>query len=156
MARSTERHAQKSRTREALLAGAHALLTQGQPVTVAAAAAQAGISKATAYRYFSDASVLAAEAGLHVEVASYDRIVAGTRTPRDRLVAISVYMIDLALDHQGAFRQFMARSLDASISEAYAAWRSFGAPSTKSPRPQTRQPPTASFTPSARLPGPRR
>lgn len=103
----------RSRTREAILAGARALLARGEPVTVAAAAADQGISRATAYRYFSDPAVLAAEAGLAVEVLPYETVVAGATTPRARVLAVSRYIFDLSIRNEAAFRQFLARNLDA-------------------------------------------
>ncbi|SFI88719.1 TetR family transcriptional regulator [Albimonas pacifica] len=112
------RAAQKARTRKALLAGARALTARGEEVTVAAAAAEAGISKATAYRYFSDPAALAAEAGLDVAVASYEEVTAQARDLRGRLAAISLYFYELACDHEPAFRQFLARNLDASLTPA--------------------------------------
>lgn len=113
MAGTEGRTAQKTRTREAILAGARDLMARGLPVTVTEAAACSGISKATAYRYFSDPAVLAAEAGLALEVRAYEDIVAGCTTPRQRLRAISLYFFDLALEREPAFRQFLARYLDA-------------------------------------------
>lgn len=112
-----ERTSQKNRTREAILAGARALIERGEPVTVTAAAAESGISKATAYRYFSDPAVLAAEAGLAVEVRDYTEIVQGCDTPREKVLAVSLYMFDLALAHEAAFRQFLARNLDCWLAE---------------------------------------
>ncbi|WP_186399101.1 TetR/AcrR family transcriptional regulator [Stappia sp. P2PMeth1] len=117
MTATRERISQKSRTREAILAGARALIERGEPVTVTAAAAESGISKATAYRYFSDPAVLAAEAGLAVEVRDYAEIVQGCDTPRAKVLAVSLYMFDLALAHEPAFRQFLARSLDCWLAE---------------------------------------
>ncbi|HCT77261.1 MAG TPA: TetR family transcriptional regulator [Micromonosporaceae bacterium] len=49
---STGRRNQKARTREALVAATRALLTEGVTPTVEHAAANAGISRTTAYRYF--------------------------------------------------------------------------------------------------------
>lgn len=114
---SHERRAQKARTRDSLLEGARAVLAQGRTVTIATAAAQAGISKATAYRYFSDPDLLAAEAGLAVQVKPFEDVVAGARTARDKVRAVSLYFFDLALEHETAFRQFLARSLDAWSAE---------------------------------------
>lgn len=108
-----ERHAQKSRTREAILAAARDLVGGGATVTLQAVAERAGVSRATAYRYFSDPSVLAAEAGLALEVERYETIVADCATVQDRLLAISVYFFDLAVAHEAGFRQFLARWLDA-------------------------------------------
>ena len=113
MAENRERRAQKSRTRQALMAAARTLLTDGEIVTVTAAAERAGMSKATAYRYFSDPAILVAEAGLDVEVLSYDQVVAGAATLRDRLRAISLYFLDLAIDHEVKFRQFVGLTLTA-------------------------------------------
>jgi len=48
----TGRTAQKSRTREALVAATRALLGEGQTPNVEDAAERAGISRTTAYRYF--------------------------------------------------------------------------------------------------------
>lgn len=107
----------RSRTREAILAGARALMARGEPVTVAAAAAEQGISRATAYRYFSDPQVLASEAGLAVEVLDYASIVEGADGAHARTLAVSLYIFDLSLAHEAAFRQFLARNLDAWLSE---------------------------------------
>ncbi|OWU83425.1 hypothetical protein ATO6_18410 [Oceanicola sp. 22II-s10i] len=112
-----DRSAQKSRTREAILAGAREVLARGEPVTVNAAAEAAGISRATAYRYFSDPAVLAAEAGLAVQVWPYDKVIEGTVTSREKVLAVSLYIFDLSVQHETAFRTFLARNLDAWIAE---------------------------------------
>ncbi len=106
-------HGKRHRTREAILSGARALIARGEPVTVAAAAAEEGVSRATAYRYFSDPQVLASEAGLAVEVLPYDAVIAGADGPRARTLAVSRYIFDLSVEHEAAFRQFLARNLDA-------------------------------------------
>lgn len=107
-----ERLNQKARTREALLAGARALMERGQRVTVSAAAAESGVSKATAYRYFSDPSVLAVEAGLDVKVRPVEEIVSGARTARERAVRVSLYLFEMATENEQAFRLYLARYLD--------------------------------------------
>lgn len=127
MADSTERTAQKHRTREAILQGARELLGDGAEVTVAAAAKRKGISRATAYRYFKDPDALAAEAGLAVEVAEYSDVVKDAKTVHDRLMAINLYMIDLTLENEIAFRQFLSKTLGASAKEADASLRRRGA-----------------------------
>ncbi|MCT8159870.1 TetR/AcrR family transcriptional regulator [Pseudoruegeria sp. SHC-113] len=105
------RSAQKSRTRAALLDGARELLSKGQPVTVAAAGEARGISKATAYRYFSDAAILVAEAGLDIHVKPYAEVTRGARDLRGKLRAINLYFFDLALENEAAFRQFVGMTL---------------------------------------------
>lgn len=105
------RMAQKQRTRKAILDGARTLLGEGKPVTVAAAAEKHSISKATAYRYFSDPALLVAEAGLDISVKSYEDVVSGTADLRQRLTAISLYFFDLALKHEASFRKFVSMTL---------------------------------------------
>jgi len=117
VAGSTGRRSQKSRTREAIMAGARELIARGEPVTVNAAAEVAGISRATAYRYFSDPAVLAAEAGLAVQIKPYEAIVADARTLREKVRAVSLYIFDLSVQHEPEFRRFLARNLDAWLAE---------------------------------------
>ena len=62
------RIAQKRRTREALIAAARELVSQGQAPTVEAAAEAASISRTTAYRYFPNQRALLAAA--HPETAA--------------------------------------------------------------------------------------
>lgn len=107
-----ERVEQKNRTREALLAGARTLMERGESMSVAGAAREAGVSKATAYRYFPDPATMAAEAGLAVRIAPYQEIVAGIDDLHERLVALTLSLFDLASDNEAAFRQFLARGLD--------------------------------------------
>ncbi|MDJ1015098.1 MAG: TetR/AcrR family transcriptional regulator [Paracoccaceae bacterium] len=104
---------QKQRTREALLDGARALLAEGRPVTVAGAAEAAGISKATAYRYFGDAHVLGASAGLPFGTPSYAEIVKDAETPREKVLAVVSYLVEIALENEALFRNYLARALDA-------------------------------------------
>jgi len=106
-----ERTNQKLRTREALLHAARDILLEGTSVTVIAAAERAGVSKATAYRYFSDPAILASEAGLDLSVLPYEEVVAGVEGIRGKLLAISVYYLDLAIDHEAEFRNFVGLSL---------------------------------------------
>lgn len=107
------RRYQKQRTREAILDGARVLIARGEPVSVAAAAAVHGVSRATAYRYFPDIRTLTVEAGLAAFVPPYEEVVAGAGSLRERLMAIHRAMIALALDHEPAFRQFLAHTVEA-------------------------------------------
>ncbi len=102
---------QKRRTREALLAGARAVMERGEPLTVVAAAREHGISRATAYRYFPDAQSLALEAGMAVEVRPYETIVAGAADARARVHAVARYFLDLARDHEAQFQRFLSHRL---------------------------------------------
>lgn len=123
---SFERQAQKSRTRNALLAAARRLLSDKAALTIPAVAKAAGISRATAYRYFSDPSVLAAEAGLDISTRSYEDIVRHAPDPRERALAIALFFFDQAIDHEAEFRNFLSRWLD--------SWRMDGAVATRGGR----------------------
>ena len=112
------RASQKERTRMAILDGARQLLTEGAPVTVAAAAERHGVSKATAYRYFSDPDILVSEAMLDIEVRAYEEVTSGSDDLRGRMKAINLYFLDLALENEVGFRQFLGRTLTVSASGA--------------------------------------
>lgn len=58
------RESQKNRTRKALVEAASSMMREGQAPTVASAAEAAGISRATAYRYFPTQDLLLAEVAL--------------------------------------------------------------------------------------------
>lgn len=113
MSDTTERTNQKQRTRDAILTGARQLMSRGEPVTVAAAAAEHGISRATAYRYFSDPQALTLEAGLATLVPPYEQVIAGTTDLWARLSAITRAMIQLTLENETAFRQYLAHAVTA-------------------------------------------
>ena len=114
MSDRSERTNQKQRTRDAILDGARRLMRRGEPVTVATAAAEHGISRATAYRYFSDPQALALEAGLATLVPPYEDVIAGTTDLRSRLAAITAAMIRLTLENETAFRQYLSHAVTAS------------------------------------------
>lgn len=114
MSGTTQRTNQKQRTRDAILDGARRLMGRGDPVTVAAAAAEHGISRATAYRYFSDPQALTLEAGLATLVPSYELVTAGTTDLRSRLAAITAAMIKLTLENETAFRQYLSHAVTAT------------------------------------------
>lgn len=112
-----ERTAQKDRTRDAILTGARELLTDGKPVSITAAAARVGVSKATAYRYFRDPAALAAEAGLSIRVAPIETVLGDATTLREKLLAINLYFFDFALENETTFRQFLANSVTAMLND---------------------------------------
>ncbi len=106
---------QKNRTRKALLEAARALMERGEPVTVLAAANEAGVSKATAYRYFSASDTLTLEATLDAKVATPEKVVGDTKDVRERVLRVQRYFFDLTRDSETQFRLFLARALDASV-----------------------------------------
>ncbi|MGX9963674.1 TetR family transcriptional regulator [Roseomonas sp. F4] len=108
------RSAQKLRTRQALLAAARALMARGAPVTVAAAAAEAGISKASAYRYFTAAETLTMEAALDGTFASPAEVVGDATEVRERVRRVHRYLFAATRAQERAFRLFLAKALEAS------------------------------------------
>lgn len=93
-------------------AEARRILSDKGTLTIPEAAEAAGISRATAYRYFSDASVLAAEAGIDVTVKPYEDIVRDCADARERVLAVALFFFDQAIEHETEFRSFLSRWLD--------------------------------------------
>ncbi|MBM6594226.1 TetR/AcrR family transcriptional regulator [Microvirga pudoricolor] len=107
---SKERVRQKQRTRNALLAAARELLTSGRQPTVSEVADHAGISRATAYRYYSAPEVLAQEAILDAVAAQFEGLAAGmtrgddpARNAEDLVAAV----LRMVLANEALFRTFL-------------------------------------------------
>jgi AcrR family transcriptional regulator len=113
----TGRTSQKARTRQALLTAARQVMERGEPVTVLAAARQAGISKATAYRYFSSTETLILEAALDAKVATPEVIVGDAQDVRERVLRVQRYLLNLTRESEIQFRLFLARALDVSVAD---------------------------------------
>ncbi len=73
----TGRIAQKQRTRQAILDAAVRLMATGHTPTMEQIAAEAGVSRATTYRYFPNSDFLLAEAALEVGVPDPHAVLAG-------------------------------------------------------------------------------
>ncbi|MDP5219901.1 helix-turn-helix domain-containing protein [Ruegeria sp. 2205SS24-7] len=106
---------QKNRTREALLAAARELMSDGESVTLAKVAERARTGRATVYRYFSDPGVLALDATLDIEVIPTSKLLEGLTDVRERVNAVARYYLDFSREHEAYFRQFLAESLKASL-----------------------------------------
>jgi AcrR family transcriptional regulator len=103
---------QKARTRGALLAAARRLMDEGAIVSVTSAAEAAGISKATAYRYFSDPQTLTIEALLDSRMQPIEAILGDAIDPRERVQRVRDFLFTLTRDSEPQFRQFLARSME--------------------------------------------
>ncbi len=114
---------QKNRTREALLASARELMSEGKEVTLAKVAERARTSRATVYRYFSDPGVLALDATLDIEVTPTAELLEGLDDVRLRVKAIACYYLDISRDHEAHFRQFLAEALKASLEDGNVKMR---------------------------------
>jgi AcrR family transcriptional regulator len=109
------RSAQKLRTRRALLAAARTLLLRKEPLTVAAAADLAGMSKATAYRYFDAPETLAMEAMLDVDFESASEVVGSEENVRERVRRVARYLHAATATNETSFRLFLAKALETSV-----------------------------------------
>jgi AcrR family transcriptional regulator len=110
------RSAQKSRTRDALVAAARDLVAAGASPTVEEAAAASSISRSTAYRYFPNNRALLLAA--HPEVAATSMLPAdppeGARARLDAVVANFSAMI---LDTEAQQRTMLRLSLEADSAQ---------------------------------------
>ena len=116
---NTGRTNQKLRTRSELLKAAHTLMNRGELVTVAAAAREAAISVATAYRYFSDPDTLMAEALLDFDLAPSGDVVAelasqlaGIDDIEQRVLTVNRVLFAFTRRNEPAYRLFLAKSLE--------------------------------------------
>ncbi len=113
---STGRARQKGRTRDALIAAARDLVAQGRAPTVEDAAVAAGISRTTAYRYFSNQSALV--------VAAHPETNAGSLLPTDaptdpaaRLDLVIAAFTRLIADTESQQRTMLRLSLEPGAPE---------------------------------------
>ncbi len=112
------RVAQKRRTRNDLLRAARAIRDAGAVPTVADAANAAGISRATAYRYFPTQESLLAEAStgpLNDRVAEVVRGTAAIGDPVERVDAVFEALAPLMLKHEAELRSVLKSSLERSL-----------------------------------------
>lgn len=108
---STGRREQKARTREALVAATRALLADGVTPTVEEAAELAGISRTTAYRYFSSQRALLLAA--HPEIDRTALLPADA--PADPVARLDIVFLELArinLDWEPQLRTSLRLSLE--------------------------------------------
>lgn len=106
-----ERLGQKLRTRRDLLAAARALIDRGAEINVAAVADEAGISRATAYRYFSDSATLVLEAVLDGAVVAPQNVIPERASTRERVHAVRRYWLSFYSIWENRLRVFAARAL---------------------------------------------
>jgi AcrR family transcriptional regulator len=107
----TGRTAQKARTRAALIDAARELLAAGRTPSVEEAAEAAGVSRATAYRYFANRRALLVAA--HPEVEATELL--GDDAPDDaheRLDRTIAELIRLTIDTEPELRTMLRLSLE--------------------------------------------
>lgn len=104
---------QKARTESALLEATRQLMSQGLAPTVEDAAAQAGVSRATAYRYFPDQRALLVSAYPIIETTS----LLPEAAPADvleRVHLVASRILDSIVANEAALRAQLRLSLDVS------------------------------------------
>jgi AcrR family transcriptional regulator len=107
----TGRSAQKRRTHDALVAAARQELASGRSVTVETAAAVAGVSRTTAYRYFANHRDLILAAHPHVDVESLLPATAPA-DPAERLsLVMQVFISDVTLAWEPQLRAALQLAL---------------------------------------------
>jgi AcrR family transcriptional regulator len=113
---ATGRVAQKRRTFDALIAAARELVSEGLTPAVEDAAARAGVSRTTAYRYFTSQRALLAAA--HPETARASLLPRRiSDDPRERLDAVLKTFIKTMLDTEPQQRTMLRLSLEATAEE---------------------------------------
>lgn len=107
---------QKLETRCRILDSAQYYLNNGLEFNLEDIAKRTGISRATVYRYFSSADVLAAEAGLDVSTQSPESIYQNLRgvNIEEKVLEIQEYYNALTLDNENLFRKYISAVLDTS------------------------------------------
>jgi AcrR family transcriptional regulator len=113
---ATGRTAQKMRTRKALIDAARALIARGATPTVEDAAAEASISRTTAYRYFPNQRDLLVAVYPAAEVQS----LLGDHPPEDvaaRLDLVVGAYLRLSIDNEAALRTALRLSLEGDEAE---------------------------------------
>jgi AcrR family transcriptional regulator len=110
---ATGRPNQKIRTRQHLLEAAARLLKAGRNPTLEEVAAEALVSRATAYRYFPRIDALLHEASLNVVIPDTDEIFRGDRSvdPVKRLERADAAMHDAILANEASLRTMLVHAL---------------------------------------------
>ena len=111
------RIAQKMKTREKLLIAANSMMIEGEEINVEQVAKRAGISKATAYRYFSNKDILQKEASLHTKSEVKENLFVGLKEDdlTGRLNKLIQYHYDILTNNEVEFRLFLSAVLQNSI-----------------------------------------
>ena len=114
----TGRTNQKLETRNIILKTAQIFLNKGLDFNLEDIAKEAGISRATVYRYFSNIDILAAEAGLDFSTKDPSEIYEDLKGNdlEKKVLEIQHYYNRLAVDHEKLFRKYISAVLDANTS----------------------------------------
>ena len=114
---TTGRPNQRSRTRKELLQAAARLMQQGRTPSLEEIAAEALVSRATAYRYFPSVDALLLEASLDVAVPEADQIFRGvvSEDPVARLEQVDAALHAMIVANDAPLRMMLAHALERSV-----------------------------------------
>ena len=120
MADAAGRPNQKSRTRKDLLRAAARLMQAGKSPTLEEVAAEAMVSRATAYRYFPGVEALLTEAALDVAMPDAETLFAedGASEPLDRLLRADAAVAAMVRANEPALRAMLIHSLQQGLGGA--------------------------------------
>jgi AcrR family transcriptional regulator len=112
--------------RRALMDAALELMERGEAVTIAATAKCAGISPATAYRYFSDPATLMIKAFQDRQLLLRNQILhelehtfADIDDVEERVLIVHGIIYDFVLCHERASRLFLAKNMELRVYSGY-------------------------------------
>jgi AcrR family transcriptional regulator len=116
---------QKLKTREALISKANEMLKAGSFTGIGAVAKAAGISKATAYRYFSDSEALKREASLQLKAKTSEDLFSDLPETdlAARLDRLITYHFELFTQNEAEFRLFLGSVIHESVTNKKAPSR---------------------------------
>jgi len=115
----TGRAQQKLKTRARILQCAQELMAETGSISLEDVAKATGISRATMYRYFPNADILAAEVGIHFKAKTTDQLAEEVKDMplNGALRHVQQYFNDLTRDHELAFRKFLSATLSESLKD---------------------------------------
>lgn len=110
---------QRLRTRKDLLIAASRIMKQGRRPTLEEVAAEALVSRATAYRHFPNIEGLLLEASLDVAIPSPEDLFAAGATddPVIRMQRVDTALHEMVLENETSLRMMLANSLQQQPSE---------------------------------------
>ena len=114
---------QRLRTRKDLLDATARLVERGLKPTLEDVAAEALVSRATAYRYFPSVEALMLEAAVHIAVPAPETLFADfqSREPLPRLLRVDEVLHETVLANEAPLRLMLAHSLEHSAAGGAAS-----------------------------------
>ncbi|TDQ33145.1 TetR/AcrR family transcriptional regulator [Zeaxanthinibacter enoshimensis] len=108
---------QKLETRSQILEAAREIMKAKKKLSLEEVARQAGISRATIYRYFPNVDLLIIEASLDIHYVSPEELAekVASKTIDEGFLYIQEYFNKLTLTHEPVFRQYLSAVLQESL-----------------------------------------